>query len=180
MMQKIVNIAEELRKHNNFNTLMGIIAGMNMSSVTRLKKTLEEVPLQTKESVKALEKLMTPQASFKSYRTALHKCSLPCLPYIGTYLSDLTFIEDGNPDQTSSNLINFQKREFVYNVIAEVEQFQQTPFVFPMVEPLHSFLVELPSCSDKELYELSLRYEPKDSSSKDPPKKSNSLLSAFR
>jgi hypothetical protein len=28
---------------------MGIIAGMNMSSVTRLKKTFEEVPLPVKE-----------------------------------------------------------------------------------------------------------------------------------
>jgi hypothetical protein len=46
---KIITIADELRKHNNYHTLMGIIAGLNMSSVARLKKTFEEIPPNVKE-----------------------------------------------------------------------------------------------------------------------------------
>ena len=38
---------------------------------------------------------------------------LPCVPYIGIYLSDLTFIEDGNPEFLDENLINFQKQEVI-------------------------------------------------------------------
>lgn len=49
MVQKFITIGEELRKLNNYHTLMGIIAGLNMSSVTRLKKSLEEVPQSYKE-----------------------------------------------------------------------------------------------------------------------------------
>lgn len=73
--------------------------------------------------------------------------------------------EDGNPDFTKNNLINFEKRELVYNVIAEVEKFQQTPYNFPVVDPVHTFLAELPACSDKDLYELSLKYEPREGTS---------------
>jgi hypothetical protein len=77
---------------------MGIIAGLNMSSVTRLKKTFDEIPQAAKEvnsvpyyvsfiyimqqSFKNLEKLMNPSGSYKNYRTALHKSSLPALPYM--------------------------------------------------------------------------------------------------
>ncbi len=61
----------------------------------------------------------------------------------GTYLSDLTFIEDGNPD-SMNDLINFTKREMVYNTIAEIKNFQQTGYNFPIIEPVHTFLLDLP------------------------------------
>lgn len=42
------------------------------------------------------------------------------------YLSDLTFIDEGNPDylHSSKTLINFTKRELIYNVLSEIQQFQ--------------------------------------------------------
>ena len=35
-----------------------------------------------KKSFKALEKLMSPNGSYKNYRQTLNKSSLPCLPYM--------------------------------------------------------------------------------------------------
>jgi len=104
---------------------------------------------------------MSPNSSYKNYRVTLAKASLPILPYIGTYLSDLTFIDDGNPDYTKKNLINFQKRELVYSVISDIERCKQTSYTFPRVEPIYTLLVELPTCTDKDLYQLSLAYEPR-------------------
>jgi hypothetical protein len=77
-------------------------------------------------------------------------------------LSDCTFIEDGNPDTTKDGLINFQKRELVYKAISDVAKYQQTPYQFPITEPLYTFFVELPGCNDKDLYNLSLQYEPRE------------------
>ena len=37
VISKFMAVAQELRRMNNFNTLMGIVAGLNMSSVSRLK-----------------------------------------------------------------------------------------------------------------------------------------------
>lgn len=76
-------------------------------------------------------------------------------------MSDLTFIDDGNPDYTKKNLINFQKRELVYSVISDIERCKQTAYTFPRVEPIYTLLVELPTCTDKDLYQLSLAYEPR-------------------
>ena len=41
----------------------------------------------------------------------------------GMYLTDLTFIEDGNPDKVG-HMINFVKRRLYANVIREIQQYQ--------------------------------------------------------
>ena len=45
----------------------------------------------------------------------------------GMYLTDLTFIEDGNPDEIN-HLINFEKHRKVAEVIAEIQLYQQTAY----------------------------------------------------
>ena len=50
-------------------------------------------------------------------------------------MTDLTFIEDGNPDNINDieHLINFDKRRRTAAVIAEIKQYQQTPYNFKMM-----------------------------------------------
>jgi hypothetical protein len=82
----------------------------------------------------------------KILRDAVHQANPPLVPYLGkksnfffslkylvwfvkgVYLSDLTFIEDGNADTVHNGLINFDKRRFLANVISEIQQYQQTPY----------------------------------------------------
>jgi len=42
MIEKFVDIAKHLEKISNFNTLMGILAGINLSPIHRMKKNLQE------------------------------------------------------------------------------------------------------------------------------------------
>ncbi len=53
--------------------------------------------------------LMARESNFQKFREHLHSVDPPCIPYLGVYLTDLTFIEDGNKD-FSNGLINFDKR----------------------------------------------------------------------
>jgi hypothetical protein len=47
-------------------------------------------------------------------------------------------------------------------VIQDIQLFQNTPYQFPTVEPIATFLTDFPYATEKELFELSLVREPRD------------------
>jgi hypothetical protein len=168
---KFIQVCQQLNQLHNYNSLIAIIAGLNISSVSRLKFSWAQVDKHSQEALKKLQAIFDPSSSYKVYRN-IHKNATskgPCLPYIATPLSDLTFTEDGNPDelQNSKELINFVKRELICNIIREVQLNQQPAYTFPVVEPIHTFLSELPYAGEKELYELSLLREPRNADRSD-------------
>jgi len=89
------------------------------------------------------------------------------LPYVGTALSDLTFIGDGNPDtKTVDNrqLINFVKHRLLFQTIQEFCMYQDTKREeIEAKEPLYTYLYELPALDESSLYSLSLEREPRES-----------------
>lgn len=42
-----------------------------------------------------------------------HSCNPPAVPYLGMYLTDLAFIEEGTPNFTEEGLVNFSKMRMV-------------------------------------------------------------------
>eukprot|EP00164_Ancoracysta_twista_P010056 GFYU01015047.1.p1 GENE.GFYU01015047.1~~GFYU01015047.1.p1 ORF type:complete len:854 (-),score=178.57 GFYU01015047.1:98-2584(-) len=166
---KLMLVAKHLRNMNNFNSLMAIISGLNNAASHRLKHTREEVPRRIfEEHETVVVKIMATDGAFKAYRNALSALNPPCLPYLGTFLTDLTFIEDGNKDHLpGTTLINFGKRQLVYNVIEEIQRFQNTPYSFAEVHQIQQKL-NFPSMDNKErdsrqkaLYATSLQREPR-------------------
>merc|ERR1711916_22582 len=107
-----------------------------------------------------LEALMSPQKAFSVYRSALRASKPPSVPYLGVYLQDLTFIEDGNPEQIDG-LVNFERLKLVNGVLTEVLLHQQQVYRIAVLDPISTLLVSLPSASEKTLYNLSLIREPR-------------------
>jgi len=104
---------------------------------------------------------MDTESSFASYRKALSAAGNPCMPYLGTHLSDLTFIEDGNPNEIDG-YINFKKRDMLSGVLLIIFQAQQGQYKNEILEPIYTLLEELPHVEDKDLWEISTYLEPKD------------------
>ena len=74
-----------------------------------LKFVTVQVDSKTTAGMDALKALLSSTQNYKAMRTALHTSQPPCVPYLGMYLTDMTFVEQGNPD-TINGLINFWKR----------------------------------------------------------------------
>jgi hypothetical protein len=160
-----VNVAERCRVFNNFNTCMAIFSAFDNSAVGRLKRTWEMVGARTNHLVSQIRKLMGANRNFNQYRVLIHSVNPPCIPFLGIYLQDLTFIEDGNPNflKSSKVLINFAKRTKTAEVIRELQQYQTMGYHFRTVEEIQTFVTEnLHSSRDEDqLYKESLKLEPK-------------------
>jgi len=160
----LVRVAEQLRNLNNFSTLMAFLAAFNNSAVNRLKFTRQLIPKKLTETLKELETLMSVEGSSKRYREALHNSNPPSIPYLGTSLSDLTFIDEGNPDYINE-LINMGKRMLTYRVISEIQRYQQIGYSLKLVEMIAKHVRDIPSRDEKTfgglLYESSLAREPR-------------------
>lgn len=69
--------------------------------------------IQTKQTIDKLQTLVSTDGRFRNMREALHRCDPPCIPYLGMYLTDLSFIEEGTPNFTDDGLLNFSKMRMV-------------------------------------------------------------------
>lgn len=71
------------------------------------------VLLQSKQTIEKLQMIVSSDGRFRALRDALHRCDPPCIPYLGMYLTDLSFIEEGTPNFTQEGLLNFSKMRMV-------------------------------------------------------------------
>mmetsp|Transcript_32085 Transcript_32085/g.89814 ORF Transcript_32085/g.89814 Transcript_32085/m.89814 type:complete len:616 (+) Transcript_32085:50-1897(+) len=161
-----IRVGEELNELNNFHGITEIISGLQSAAVFRLKKTWELVKKSRHQSLQRLGQFISRESSYKSYREALHDRNPPIIPYIGVYLSDLTFLEDGNKDFTSGDQVNFHKRIMISNVIKEIKTYQQMPYNIEEIESIQRYVDETMTMSldDNQLYDYSVKCEPRQQS----------------
>lgn len=138
--EKWTAVADICRCLHNFNGVLQVCAAFTNAAVFRLKKTWDKVPktvilsffvvcsfyflsssfdsefhffFQIKHTISKLQAVVCSDGRFRSMREALHRCDPPCIPYLGMYLTDLSFIEEGTPDFTPDGLLNFSKMRMV-------------------------------------------------------------------
>ncbi|XP_059951363.1 ras-specific guanine nucleotide-releasing factor 1 isoform X3 [Mesoplodon densirostris] len=160
--EKWVAVADICRCLHNYNAVLEITSSMNRSAIFRLKKTWLKVSKQTKALIDKLQKLVSSEGRFKNLREALKNCDPPCVPYLGMYLTDLAFIEEGTPNYTEDGLVNFSKMRMISHIIREIRQFQQTAYKIEHQAKVTQYLLDQSFVMDEEsLYKCSLRIEPK-------------------
>ena len=113
--------------------------------------------------------LFAPQKNSINFRNSLNSAILPAIPHVGMFLSDLTFIEDGNvtliddEHKDTKTKINVMKLCKVAGIIERAEEFQATEYNFYPVDGLLQYIEQFVEHERDELYDLSYVREPKKS-----------------
>lgn len=162
IVKKFLLIADKCLEYRNYQGLLEISLGLTSSSVQRLKawRRLEKeyVDIYSK-----ISEIMSPIKNWKNYREQIDKDEdKPCVPYVGLYLSDLTFIQDGIPSQTKDGMINWKKIMKINAIMKKIKQIQLYEYNFKLDSNVMRFLLEeTVKVDEKTLYEISLSIEPK-------------------
>ncbi|KAF2809306.1 ras GEF [Mytilinidion resinicola] len=138
-----VKISMKCLELANYDSLMAIICSLNSSMVLRLKRTWECVSMKTKARLEELKTIVDVGRNYAVLRQRLLNHVAPCIPFVGIYLTDLTFVDVGN--QTTRQLpgddghegvsvINFDKHMRTAKIVGQLQSFQVPYRLVPIPE----------------------------------------------
>ncbi|XP_048775777.1 ral guanine nucleotide dissociation stimulator-like 1 isoform X4 [Ostrea edulis] len=193
ILQKWIEIAQDLRQQKNFSSLKAIISGLQSHSVYRLRRTWSSL---TKESIDTFQELadifsndnnqilsrelLMKEATAKfadldSNNKMLRRRNLQkrrswiengivqgTVPYLGTFLTDLTMIDTAVPDRTECGLINFEKRRKEFEVLAQIKLLQSAAQIYHFQENkrIWSWFDSVRVYDENECHDMSCIIEP--------------------
>ena len=159
--------------------MYNIFCALESTSVQRLNKTWPLLPVKYKETMDSLRHLTDVARNHAVYRNELRQRVPPCLPFMGLYLTDLTFVDEGNLDtrpvpdapEGSIPLINFDKHIKTARIISDVQRFQ-IPYRLQEIPEIQSWIdtqldrvKKTGSLDSMKLYRRSLAIEPREAPS---------------
>ncbi|XP_063933882.1 ras-specific guanine nucleotide-releasing factor RalGPS1-like [Zophobas morio] len=176
-----IKVAKELLTLQNFNSLKGILSGLQGQPVYRLRKSWSAVSPKKKKLFKELSRLMDTELNYKEYRDVLKSSEPPCIPYLGVYLTDFTFIYHAFDHPSELRL---------EELINDFQHFQETA-VYPLIfkKSVEFYYKNFSPHDDNENYRLSLLLEQKynsntigrvPASTKDTTKNSESSVDLYK
>jgi hypothetical protein len=134
---KVLDIGKHLRQLNNFHGLNSIVGAFSSNGVFRLKKTWALIPEQFQQYRDYATLMAHPYGELQK---VLDVTVPPCIPFLGMYLTHLTFIELNANSKTKGELtlINFKKRILYVNVISNIRLRQQIGY--DEIEEIHPLI----------------------------------------
>lgn len=172
-----VKIAKQLLELANYDSLMAIICALDSSTILRLKRTWELVSSKTKATLDHLKSVVDISRNYTILRQRLQHQVPPCLPFVGTYLTDLTFVDVGNQTtrqlpseglEESKAVVNFDKHMKTAKIISELQRFQ-IPYRFTEIPELQTWMQDQlvrvrtsDECNMANHYRRSLILEPRE------------------
>ena len=165
---------------------MAIICSLNSSMVRRLHKTRQALSQKTRDKFDYLSSIVDTARNYAVLRHLVSSQVGPCLPFMGIYLTDLTFIDVGNQAKrqlqgTESEsddkiwVINFDKHMKTAKVISDMQRLQR-PYKLQAVPEMQDWMsaqmTRIRASEESNVaqyYRRSLLLEPRDSSQAPQP-----------
>ncbi|XP_050358736.1 guanine nucleotide-releasing factor 2 isoform X3 [Nymphalis io] len=154
---KVLKVMKALRKLNNFNSYLALVSALDCPPVRRLGW-----PRAVADALRDHCALIDSSHSFRAYRNALADTQPPCIPYIGLFLQDLTFVHVGNPDLLPDGSINFTKRWQQYNIMENMKRFHKEQYKFKKNERIQAMFNEFDDVlSEETMWQISETIKPR-------------------
>ncbi|PWN45489.1 ras GEF [Ceraceosorus guamensis] len=166
---------------SNFNTLMAIQCALNSSTIARLKRTWDGLTAKYHVMMEEQRRTVEHTRNFAGYRARLRATAAPALPFVGLFLTDLTFCHEGNPATRPSpqdpqkRLLNFDKYVKMSRIIGDLQRFQ-LPYTLLEVQECQSYLNKVLASVQQagaggaeDLYRRSLLLEPRSKTGEPSP-----------
>ncbi|XP_055705879.1 ral guanine nucleotide dissociation stimulator-like 1 isoform X3 [Phlebotomus papatasi] len=184
-----IDIAQELRILKNFSSLKAIVSGLQSNAIYRLSKTWAALVREKLELFNELARIFSEDNNACAQREVLMRegtakfadtagqndrhlqkvfqkqnthISHGTIPYLGTFLTDLTMIHAAIPDTIGDGLINFDKRRKEFEVLAQIKLLQGAANAYHLPEDalFDRWFASLLVLDEKEAHNLSCLLEP--------------------
>ncbi|XP_060040911.1 ras-GEF domain-containing family member 1A isoform X1 [Erinaceus europaeus] len=167
VLEFLIDVARECFNIGNFNSMMAIISGMNLSPVARLKKTWSKVKTAKFD---VLEHHMDPSSNFCNYRTALQGAmqrsqtanssrEKVVIPVFNLFVKDMYFLHKIHTNHLPNGHVNFKKFWEISRQIHEFMAWTQVECPFEKDKKIQSYLLTAPVYSEEALFVASFESE---------------------
>ncbi|BGO96614.1 hypothetical protein NBRC10513v2_000552 [Rhodotorula toruloides] len=181
MIEKLLSVAVELRQQENFDALMGVLAGLNAQPIFRLSETFDLVTskldgdarLQPQRAIqpdgdsqrlpkklRSLNRLMSASKAFAAYRLALANSGITMIPYLGVHLQDLTIVNESKSDRRDG-LVNWSKFSQLGKSAAIVLDCAKVAPKLPVDKTIERCILDVPLLDEDRRYTLSYAHQPR-------------------
>ncbi|KAF8635803.1 hypothetical protein AX15_000010 [Amanita polypyramis BW_CC] len=166
-----IKVADRCTSLNNYSTPRAILAAIDSSTISRLHQTWLGVAQRHKSILESLRRLADHGRNYHEYRSKLRNTAPPAVPFLGLYLTDVTFCREGNPSHRASPtdpskpLLNFNKYHKLARIVQDMQRFQ-VPYNLKAIPEVQEYLNLCFENAKKhgdlqDLYRRSLLVEPK-------------------
>ncbi|KAM8774189.1 ras-GEF domain-containing family member 1A isoform 1-T2 [Rhynchonycteris naso] len=182
MLEFFIDVARECFNIGNFNSMMAIISGMNLSPVARLKKTWSKVKTAKFDM---LEHHVDPSGNFCNYRTALQGATQRShmanssqekivIPVFNLFVKDIYFLHKIHSTHLPNGHINFKLKvaskhpvcslavQKFWEISRQIHEFMawtQVECPFEKDKKIQSYLLTAPIYSEEALFIASFESE---------------------
>ncbi|KAJ5080523.1 guanine nucleotide exchange factor [Anaeramoeba ignava] len=165
MMKRFMKIFYILIKMKDYQSAQIINSGVQRASIYRLKHSKSLLSKKDFNLFDEGNNLLTPNSSYMNYRDEIRNFEgiQFYIPFLSVNLTDLTFIHEGNQERING-MINFNRFRFAFHSMkmAFSSLFLDSNFPSPIPEIQREFNLITKIKSEKELFHLSLKREPRE------------------
>lgn len=169
MIEYFADVARACCTLNNYNSLMAVVAGLNFTSVTRLRKTWAKV---SEVKTELLDSFANPAGNFQTYRQSLIDTlsagqvqdeNFCVIPFFSLLVKDIYMLNESVPIKTPTGHINFDKCWQLAKLVTQFMSWKQVACDFDRSRPILNYLMTAPVASDDDLWRASFELESPES-----------------